>query len=166
MINSTFQQKFNNLNTTGIKATTTTEKGQSFERVQLPDKNRNYTLVDKKKVDFYVNQGEKALPQLDNILKNSKDEGEVTETLYIVDQMIDKGVKGVDKMYPTLSKYNDTKSPNVQTFLAGIYRKTKVPDAFGPLVKMLIQDSINPPKSPQAFDPTEEVGGAILSYLA
>jgi len=165
MINSTFQQKFNNLNTTEVKATKSIEKGQSFDRVQLPDKNRNYTLVDQKKVDFYINQREKALPQLDNILKTSKNEGEVTETLYIVDQMLDKGVKGVDKMYPTLSKYNDTKSPNIQTFLAGIYRKTKVPDAFGPLVKMLIQDSINPQKQ-QTFDPTEEVGGAIISYLA
>ena len=84
----------------------------------------------------------------------------------IVDRMIDNGVKGVDKMYPTLSRFNDKKSPNVQTFLAGIYRKTQVPDAFGPLVTMLIQNSINPPKTPQYFNPNEEIGGAILSYLA
>ena len=86
--------------------------------------------------------------------------------MYIVDQMIDSGVKGVDKMYPTFSRFNQTKSPNVQTYLAGIYRKTQVPDAFGPLVCMLIQNSINPPKTPQYFDPNEEIGGAILSYLA
>ena len=79
--------------------------------------------------------------------------------------MLDNGVKGIDKMYPTLSKYNDTKSPNVQTFLAGIYRKTKVPDAFGPLCSMLIKNSINPPKN-AGFDPNEEIGGAILDYLA
>ena len=72
----------------------------------------------------------------------------------------------VDKMYPTFSRFNQTKSPNVQTYLAGIYRKTQVPDAFGPLVCMLIQNSINPPKTPQYFDPNEEIGGAILSYLA
>ncbi len=139
---------------------------QHFKPIELPNENRNYCLVDKNKVDFYVNQREKALPKLENILKKSNDEKEVTETLYIVDQMIDNGVKGVDKMYPTLSRFNDTKSPNIQTFLAGIYRKTKVPDAFGPLCTMLIQNSINPPKTPQYFNPNEEIGGAILSYLA
>ena len=132
----------------------------------MPNENRNYILVDENKVDFYLKQREKALPQLENILQKSNSEEEITETLYIVDQMIDRGVEGVDKMYPTLAKFNDTKSPNVQTFLAGIYRKTQVPDAFGPLITMLIQNSINPPQKPQYFNPNEEIGGAILSYLA
>ena len=79
-----------------------------------------------------------------------------------------------------ISKYNNTTSPNVQTFLAGIYRKTKIPDAFGPLVAMLIRNSIaqsvgaahvnnksaNPIYLPPPFDPNEEIGGAILDYLA
>lgn len=134
--------------------------------IELPNENHNYSLVDKKKVDFYVRQREYALPKLDNILKKSNEESEITETLYIVDQMLDNGVKGVDKMYHTISRFNDTKSPNIQTFLAGIYRKTKVPDGFGPLCKMLIQNSINPPQTPKYFDPNEEIGGAILSYLA
>ena len=56
--------------------------------------------------------------------------------------MLDEGNKDVAELYPTLSKYNNTTSPNVQTFLAGIYRKTKIPDAFGPLVAMLIRNSI------------------------
>ena len=68
-------------------------------------------------------------------------------------------------MYPTLSRFNETKSPNIQTFLAGIYRKTQVPDAFGPLVKMLIQNSLNPQPN-DIFDPNEEIGGAILSYVS
>ena len=79
--------------------------------------------------------------------------------------MIDGVVKNVDKMYPVLSRFNNTKSPDIQTFLAGVYRKTKIPDAFGPLVSMLIQNSINPPKE-AGFDPNEEIGGAILEYLA
>ena len=65
----------------------------------------------------------------------------------------------------TLSKYNNSKDPNIQTFLAGIYRKTKIPDAFGPLCAMLIQNAINPPQNSH-FDPNEEIGGAILDYLA
>jgi len=162
MINSTV---FTQLKQSNIKKTQQIETPK-YKPIELPNAQRNYCLVDENKVDFYVKQRENALPQLENILKKSNDEKEVTETLYIVDQMIDNGVKGVDKMYPTLARFNDTKSPNVQTFLAGIYRKTQVPDAFGPLVTMLIQNSINPPQKPQYFDPNEEIGGAILSYLA
>lgn len=134
--------------------------------VIMPNTDRNYCLFNQSKVNYYVNQREQALPELENVLKTSKDEKEVVETLYIVDRMIDSGVKGVDKMYPALAKHNDTNSPNVQTFLAGIYRKTKVPDAFGPLCSMLIKNSINPPDKSCGFDPNEEIGGAILDYLA
>ena len=79
--------------------------------------------------------------------------------------MIDEGNEDIKDLYPILSKYNNSKNPNIQTFLAGIYRKIKVPDAFGPLCAMLIQNAINPPKD-CFFDPNEEIGGAILNYLA
>ena len=102
----------------------------------------------------------------DKYLKQTDNEQEVTESLYIVNRMLDNGVKGIDKMYPTFARFNDTKSPNIQTYLAGVYRKTKVPDAFGPLVKMLIKNSISEEKSTVNFDPNEEIGGAILDYLA
>lgn len=135
-----------------------------IEQTQLPTKNRNYTTVDKQKVDFFVKTGEYSLPYLTSVLKKSNDEKQITETLYLLDRMIDNGVNNIDKMYPVLSKFNDTKSANIQTFLAGIYRKIQVPDAFGPLVKMLIQNSINP-RTNETFDPNEEIGGAILSYI-
>lgn len=131
----------------------------------MPNKNRNYCVADNNKVQFFVNEKERALPYLNDILVHSNNEQQVTETLYILDKMIDAGTKDVDKMYPTLSRFNETKSPNIQTFLAGIYRKTQVPDAFGPLVKMLIQNSLNPQPN-DIFDPNEEIGGAILSYVS
>ena len=130
----------------------------------LPAGNRNYTLVDKNKVDFFVSQKEAALPYLADVLINSNNEAQITETLYIIDKMLDNGTKDVEKMYPVLARFNNTTSPNIQTFLAGIYRKTQVPDAFGPLIRMLIQNSLKPQTS--NFDPNEEIGGAILSYLA
>ena len=133
--------------------------------VSFPNGTRNYCVFDQEKVDKVVQKREQALPEIENTLKNTKSEADVVERLYELNLMLDNGVKGIDKMYPTLSKYNDTKSPNVQTFLAGIYRKTKVPDAFGPLCSMLIKNSINPPKN-AGFDPNEEIGGAILDYLA
>jgi len=135
--------------------------------VSYPNQYRNYCVFDEKKINSVVQKREKALPQIYNSLNNPKSETEVLENLYIINLMLDEGVdkKSISSLYPTLSKYNDTKSPNIQTFLAGIYRKTKIPDGFGPLVKMLIQDSVNPPKDCH-FDPTEEIGGAILDYLA
>ena len=90
----------------------------------------------------------------------------MTETLYIIDRMTDNGTKGIDKLYPVFARFNNTESPNIQTFLAGIYRKTQIPDAFGPLINMLIKNSLKPHNPNQTFDPNEEIGGAILSYLS
>ena len=133
---------------------------------KLPENGRNYCTFDKNEVDYFVKQKENAIPYLTDILVHSDNEAQVTETLYIMDRMIDNGTKGIDKLYPVFAKFNNTKSPNIQTFLAGIYRKTQVPDAFGPLVKMLVQNSLKPPNSYQTFDANEEIGGAILSYLS
>lgn len=132
--------------------------------IQHPTHKRNYHIFDNQKVDSFVKQKENALPYLSEILKHSQNENQIIETLYILDRMIDNKIKGIDKLYPVLSRFNNTQSPNIQTFLAGIYRKIQVPDAFGPLVKMLIQNSINPKTS--FFDPNEEIGGAILSYIS
>lgn len=143
----------------------------STPAVILPEGDRNYSIFDQNKVDFIASQ-KNALPYLKNILQTSQDEKEIVEALYIIDRMIDKGQKGIPALYPTLAKFNDTKSPNIQAFLAGIYRKTQVPDAFGPLVAMLIKNSNNggiaiPPyeSSKPPFDANEEIGGAILSYI-
>ena len=125
--------------------------------VSYPNQYRNYCTFDIK--------DRKNLAQIKDSLQNPKSEDEVLEDLYRLNLMLDEGNKGVAELYPTLSKYNDTNYPNIQTYLAGIYRKIKVPDAFGPLCAMLIRNSINPPKD-CPFDPNEEIGGAILDYLA
>lgn len=125
--------------------------------VSYPNQYRNYCTFDVK--------DRKNLAQIKSSLENPQSEDEVLEDLYELNLMLDEGNKEISDLYPTLSKYNDTNSPNIQTYLAGIYRKTKVPDAFGPLCAMLIRNSINPPKD-CPFDPNEEVGGAILDYLA
>ena len=135
--------------------------------VSFPTISRNYCSFDEEKISSCVKRGESALPEIKNSLSTKFSEADVVENLYILNRMLDEGVNNdkIAELYPELSEFNDTKSPNIQTYLAGIYRKTKIPDAFGPLVKMLIQDSINPPKGTN-FDPTEEIGGAILDYLA
>ena len=138
-----------------------------IESVSYPTLTRNYCIFDEQKVSNYVQNGEDSIQTINQRLLNPKNEKEVVESLYILNRMLDNGIdkNQISELYPTLSKYNNTNSPNIQTFLAGIYRKTKIPDAFGPLIKMLIRDSIEPPKNAN-FDPTEEIGGAILDYLA
>ena len=135
-----------------------------FKKTQLPTKERPYSIFDMNKVDVFVKNGERALPKLSNMLQNAQSEDEIVEGLYIADRMIDSEVKNMDKLYyPVFSRFNESKSPNVQTFLAGVYRKTLNPDAFGPLVKMMCTNIMNPPKS--NFDPNEEVGGAVIQYI-
>lgn len=131
----------------------------------LPTGARNFCLFNQNKVNFIASQGKNAIPYIKNILETSQDEKEIVEALYTLDTMVEHGTKGIAGLYPALAKFNDTKSPNIQVFLAGIYRKTQVPDAFGPLVKMLIQNSKDETQKNEPFDPNEEIGGAILSYI-
>lgn len=135
--------------------------------VSFPSESRNYCRFDEDKISRQVLMKEKILPHIKESLASNKDESSVVENLYLINRLLDEGIdkNKIIELYPQLSRYNNTDSPNIQTFLAGIYRKTKIPDAFGPLVKMLIKDSIND-KNYCYFDPTEEIGGAILDYLA
>ena len=131
-----------------------------IECVSYPNQTRNYCIFD----DSRVSQ-RKNVDIIKTSLENPSSEDEVVEDLYILNRMLDEGEKEIEKLYPQLSKYNQTDNPNIQTYLAGIYRKIKVPDAFGPLCAMLIRNAINPPKD-CGFDPNEEIGGAILDYIA
>lgn len=133
------------------------------KNVKPANGSKNYCCFDEEKIEKILAEREAALPEIENVLKTTSDMRAVLDSLYILNRMIDNGVKGVDKLYPTLSKYNNSESPDIQVFLAGIYRKTLVPDAFGPLNRMLIKQILQP-NSPH-FDPTEEIGGAILEYI-
>lgn len=133
------------------------------QNVSLPNQNRNYCTFDEQRTKDLISYKEEALPYIDTFLKTANTEEQVLDGLQVLDKMLDNNVKGIDKLYPTISRFNDVTSPNVQVMLAGIYRKTLVPDAFGPLNKMLIRQTFMP-NSPY-FDPTEEIGGAIYEYI-
>ena len=134
--------------------------------INMPTTGQNHCEFDGVKVLYYLNKREESLPILYDTLIKSNNEAEICEALYISDRLAENVVKDVDKMYPAFSRFNNTRSPNIQTFLAGVYRKTKVPDAFGPLVSMLINNTIHPLTPKPNFDPNEEIGGAILDYLS
>lgn len=133
------------------------------QNVQYAKPGQNYCCFDQSKIEQIIREKESALPYIDDVLKNTNDERAVLDGLYILNRMLDEKVQGIDKLYPTLSRFNDTNSPDIQVMLSGIYRKTLVPDAFGPLNKMLLRQTFYP-NSPY-FDPTEEIGGAILEYI-
>lgn len=133
------------------------------KNTRLPNEKRNHFEFDFERVERIVNKRESALPEISKFLSKAKNEKEICEGLYVLDRMLEKGVKGVDKLYPVISKFNDTDNPNIQVYLAGIYRKTQVPDAFGPLIKMMLKQTFFP--TGKYFDPTEEIGGAILEYI-
>ena len=135
-----------------------------ISNVLYPNQARNYCLFEEKRIN-----DKKNLSVIKETLENPMSEEEVLESLCALNLMLDengsKCIEDTKKLYPILAKYNDTRSPNIQTYLAGVYRKIKVPDAFGPLCVMLIKNAINPHKDCY-FDPNEEIGGAILDYLA
>ncbi len=140
-------------------------KDREFKKPVLATNEKPYCQFDQEKVDLFVNAREKAIPALTEMLNNAKDEGEICEGLYIANAMAMENVKGVDKMYyGTFSKFNEEKSPNVQSLLSGVYRRILVPDTFGPLVKMLANNIKEPHQNPP-FDPNESIGGAILELI-
>lgn len=136
---------------------------QLGQGVQRPNHYRNYCIFNEQRTNEILAQADHALPVVDDFLKKAQTEEQVLEGLHVLDKMLDQKVKGVDKLYPTLARFNNTNSPDVQVMLSGIYRKTQVPDAFGPLLKMQIKQTFYP-NSPY-YDPTEEIGGAILEYI-
>lgn len=136
-----------------------------FKKPVMATKEKPYCEFDQKKVDLFVNAKEKAIPTLTKMLGEAKSEEEICEGLYIADRMIANGTKGMDKMYyGSFSKFNENRSPNVQSLLSGVYRRILVPDAFGPLMKMLVTNIFIPQKD-APFDPNESIGGAILEHI-
>jgi hypothetical protein len=136
---------------------------QIGKKTFLPDSYRNYSILNFELVKKIADYRENAIEPVALFLSNAQDEREITEGLYILDRMIDAGVKGIEKTYPVISRFNKTNSPNIQAMLAGIYRKTQIPDGFGPLMSMLVKNTFYPARS--SFDPNEEIGGAVLEYL-
>ena len=129
----------------------------------LPDRNCNHSEFDYTIAAKIVSEKEKAIKPILEKLEQTNDETTVTACLLLLNHLIDAKAKNVEKTYPIISKFNYVKSHNIQVMLAGIYRKTLVPDAFGPLMVMFQENAKKPTTVP--FDPNEEIGGAILEYL-
>lgn len=130
---------------------------------KLPNEKRNHAYFDEKLAEKIASGKEKSIQPILNMLSETDDEKQVTAGLLLLNRIIDAGAKNVGDTYPVISRFNYNPSHNIQVMLAGIYRKTLVPDGFGPLMVMFAKNAKNPVQIP--FDPNEEVGGAILEYL-
>lgn len=130
---------------------------------KLPNEEVNHALFDEDLAQKIAMQKENAIKPILKMFNEKKDEESITAGLFLLNRIIDEGVKNVGDTYPVISRFNYHPSHNVQVMLAGIYRKTLVPDGFGPLVTMFLKNAHTPIQIP--FDPNEEIGGAILEYL-
>ncbi len=129
----------------------------------LPDENCNHAKFDENLVQKIASYKEKAIQPVTDMLAKTDNEKDATAGLFLLNRIIDAGAAGAEKTYPVISKFNYSKSPNIQTMLAGIYRKTLVPDGFCALMTMYVENLPNHKTKP--FDPNEEICGAMLAYL-
>ena len=74
-------------------------KDKEFKKPRMATKEKPYCEFDNEKVDLFVNAKEKAIPAITEMLNNAKTEEEKTEGLFIANEMIAAGTKGMDKMY-------------------------------------------------------------------
>lgn len=130
---------------------------------KLPDEKKNHSDFDESLVQKIASYKDAATKPVTDMLQKAESEKDITAGLFLLNRIIDAGAKNVGASYHLISRFNYSDSPNVQTMLSGVYRKTQVPDAFGPLMTMFLKNAQNPKTQP--FDPNEEIGGAILEYL-
>ncbi|MBY0403853.1 MAG: hypothetical protein K2X66_08135, partial [Cyanobacteria bacterium] len=91
----------------------------------------------------------------------------MVESLYLAQRLAEEGVSNVSMLYGITKHWNHTPHPLVQIYLAGFYRKLNAPETLGPLFQLLMKNALQPgPPIPPAFDPQEEIGGAILDLIA
>ena len=138
---------------------------QLGKEIELPNEDCNHCNFNKPLIENLLENKEQSIIEIKNVLKKTNDEKQIIEALYTINQMLDNGLENKEDLYPILSKFNYSENEIIQTLLAGIYRKIKVPDAFGPLCIMLIKNSRKDNQLESHFDPNEEIGGAILEYI-
>lgn len=163
-INSVTFKQFNLVNTNFSKPDKISEMIQDFcDSFILPDSTVNYSRFNEKLAFQIASAKNESTAHILNMLSKTDNEKNATAGLYLLNRIIDAGAQNTDKFYPIIARFNNSDSANIQTMLSGIYRKTKVPDAFGALVTMYLKN-VQKPNS-KYFEPNEEICGAILEYL-
>lgn len=118
-------------------------------------------------IDTLVNYREATPPALYNTLANTYNLMTLVEGLYTAQRLAEAGVSNVGMLYGATQRLHQHPHPLVQIYLAGFYRALNAPHTLGPLLSMLVKNAVLPgPPIPSAFDPQEEIGGAILDLIA
>jgi hypothetical protein len=118
-------------------------------------------------IDTLVNYREATPPVLYNTLANTYNLMTLVEGLYTAQRLAETRVSNVEMLYGATQRLHSHPHPLVQIYLAGFYRALNAPHTLGPLLSMLVKNAVMPgPPVPSAFDPQEEIGGAILDLIA
>lgn len=122
----------------------------------------NYPLI-----ETIVRQRENAVPFLCQYLSGAQTMLTMVEGLYTAQRLAEERVQNVQMLYGVTQHWHNNPHPLVQIYLSGFYRKLNAPQSLGPLLSMLVKNAVTPgPAIPAAFNPQEEVGGAILDLIA
>lgn len=118
-------------------------------------------------VETIVRFREAAVPLLCQFLAGTQNILAMAEGLYTAQRLAEERVSNVGMIYGVTKHWHTQPHPLVQIYLSGFYRKLNAPETLGPLATMLLRNALQPgPPIPPAFDPQEEVGGAILDLIA
>ncbi len=114
------------------------------------------------------NQLRQAIPKMNQASLNKQILFPVIESIFTAQELLKSGVLEARRLYDTTSFLNTHPNPILQIYLAGFYRQlTGRPEAFGPMLSTLMQQSQRQyPQSNPALNPSEEVGGTVLSMIA
>lgn len=122
----------------------------------------NYPLVEQ-----IVAFREAALPSLYQLMSQTQNILTMCEALYAAQRLAENRVNGVNQLYGVTQFWHNNAHPLVQIYLSGFYRKLNAPETFGPLMTMLVRNALQAgPPIPGAFNPQEEIGGAVLDLIA
>ncbi len=123
-------------------------------------------------IQSLVNYGEQTVPALEQFLRQTIPQvnhrlPQVLEAIFTAEQLLEAGVVGARRLYDVTSYLNTHPSPLLQIYLAGFYRELNRPEAFGPMFSTLMHQTQNQyHQQNPILNPTEEVGGTVLSMIA
>ncbi len=119
-------------------------------------------------IERLAQSGPRVVQPLYQLLQVSMETPQVVEALYLAQRLAEQHVPGVSALYAAAARFNQTRNPLVQIYLAGFYRKLNVPESFGPMLDMFIRNVLQPPAPiPGGIsNPQEEIGGTLLELIA
>jgi hypothetical protein len=119
-------------------------------------------------VQSIVSYREQAIPTLKLLFISTNTTTTLLEGLQVASRMADAGVRNLEQLYPSLTRWNSHPDPTIQMHLARFYRKINEPKTFGPMLATAVNYAMlqYPSISLPVYNVTEEVGETLLNQIA